>query len=220
MPLYLTRIRVSLLEAARRRFTDAYAWHRAVWEAFPAEAGTPRDFLLRVDRRGGQFELLVLSPRPPKLLPWGTWETKTIPERFFSFRRYAFSLRANPTQMRVVRKPDGNRRKNGRRTGIFKPHELRAWITRKLEAAGCRLEQLAFDPPVREHFYRKGRRGTHLRVDFRGILRVVDRQAFRQAVQNGIGRARAFGFGMLLLRPLPVTAPVPEAPVPAEAVTS
>jgi CRISPR system Cascade subunit CasE len=202
MTLYLTRIRLSTNEAAKLRLTDAYAWHRKIWEAFPSPPGQPRDFLCRVDRRGGVFHVLVLSPRPPQLPPWGTWETRQIPARFFQFDRYVFSLRANPTQMRVVRTANGKRRKNGRRTGIFQPAALRQWIARKLEAAGCQLEQLAFDPPVRDHFYRKGRRGTHLRVDFRGVLRVQDRQAFFRAVQEGIGRARAFGFGMLLLRPL------------------
>ncbi len=206
--LYLTRIRVSLLEAAQRQFTDAYAWHQAIWRAFPAPSGQPRDFLMRIDRRGGTFEVLVLSPRKPEIQPWGTWEIRQIRDQFFQFDRYAFSLRANPTQMRVVRGPDGTRRKNGRRTGIFQPEALRRWIAQKLEAAGCRLESVSFDPPVREHFYRKGRRGTHLRVDFRGILRVQDRAKFVEAVRQGIGRARAFGFGMLLLQPLPSPSPV------------
>ncbi len=203
MSLCLTRVRVSLQEATKCRLTDAYAWHRAMWEAFPAPPGAPRDFLFRVNRRGRDFEVLVLSSQKPTLPPWGIWETKVIPEKFLQFRRYAFSLRANPTQMRVARSKDGTRRKNGRRTGIFQPLQLRLWISKKLEAAGCRLEQLAFDPPVREHFYRKGRRGTHLRVDFRGVLTVHDHQAFHRAVRTGIGRARAFGFGMLLLKPLP-----------------
>jgi|YNPNPStandDraft_1061719.scaffolds.fasta_scaffold16626_2 CRISPR system Cascade subunit CasE len=201
--LFLTRIRVSFREEAARRFVDSYAWHQAIWGAFPAPPGEKRNFLLRIDRRGAQFEVLVLSHKPPQIQPWGRWETRQIPNSFFQFERYAFSLRANPTQMRVKRLADGSRRKNGFRTGIFQPDELYGWITRKLQAAGCQLESVSFDPPVREHFRRKGCRGTHLRVDFRGIFRVQDRVAFQQAVANGIGRARAFGFGMLLLQPLP-----------------
>jgi CRISPR system Cascade subunit CasE len=34
-----------------------------------------------------------------------------------------------------------------------------------------------------------------------GQLRVVDQQAFAHLVARGVGRHRAFGFGMLLLRP-------------------
>jgi CRISPR system Cascade subunit CasE len=36
---------------------------------------------------------------------------------------------------------------------------------------------------------------------FRGELQVVDSVAFSQLVTRGIGRHRAFGFGMLLLKP-------------------
>ncbi|MCF7979080.1 MAG: type I-E CRISPR-associated protein Cas6/Cse3/CasE [Chromatiaceae bacterium] len=38
---------------------------------------------------------------------------------------------------------------------------------------------------------------------FNGLLRVGDSGAFNQMLQRGIGRHRAFGFGMLLLKPAP-----------------
>ena len=37
-------------------------------------------------------------------------------------------------------------------------------------------------------------------VDISGVLSVTDADAFADAVRNGIGRGRAFGCGMLLLR--------------------
>lgn len=205
MNLYLTRIRIDSREAARLRLTDAYAWHQTLWHAFPDRNGQQRDFLTRIDRRGPYFEALILSPDQPTRQPWGIWESKRIPESFFQHQHYGFSLRANPTQMRVVRDAQGVRRNNGQRTGIYQPDQLLQWIHRKLEAAGCRVLTVTFDPPVREHFYRKGRRGVHIRVDFRGVLEVVERDRFLEAVHHGIGRARGFGFGMLLLQPLSMT---------------
>jgi len=181
---------------------DAYAWHQTLWHAFPGMDGKPRNFLTRVDRRGDNFEALILSPEPPEPQPWGQWDTKPIAESFFQHERYRFSLRANPTQMRVVRDAEGNRRKHGRRTGVFDPVQLRQWVTRRLQQAGCRIEVVSFDPPVRETFCRKGKTLIQVRVDFRGVLRVVDRHRFVEAAVCGIGRARAFGFGMLLLAPL------------------
>ena len=38
-------------------------------------------------------------------------------------------------------------------------------------------------------------------VVMQGRLRVSDPQAFAQLLARGVGRHRAFGFGMLLLRP-------------------
>lgn len=202
MTLYLTRIRINAIEAAKLKLVDAYAWHQTLWHAFPQQDGKPRDFLTRIDRRGAHFEAIILSPDKPHPQPWGQWETKTIPETFLLHERYGFSLRANPTQMRVVRDEQGQRRKNGRRTAIYDPSQLREWITRKLRDAGCEVETVTFDPPLRETFLRKGKTLVQTRVDFRGVIRVVDRAKFHEAVANGIGRARAFGFGMLLLSPL------------------
>ena len=200
--IWLTRIRVSLREAAAMRLGDNYAWHQAMWTAFPGRDGCARDFLTRIDHRGNLCEALLLSQVKPAPQRWGQWETKPVPPSLLQHERYRFALRANPTVMRVVRDQSGQRRKNGRRTAICDAGQLRQWLQRKAEAAGFRVEQLAFDPPLREAFRRQGRPGTHVRVDFRGVLVVADRDRFRAAFSQGIGPARAFGFGMLLLQPL------------------
>jgi CRISPR system Cascade subunit CasE len=44
-------------------------------------------------------------------------------------------------------------------------------------------------------------------VTFRGVLEVVEPAAFAGLLQRGVGRHRAFGFGMLLLRPPPRESP-------------
>ncbi|RMF67773.1 MAG: type I-E CRISPR-associated protein Cas6/Cse3/CasE [Calditrichaeota bacterium] len=57
-------------------------------------------------------------------------------------------------------------------------------------------------PRVKLSFTKDHRRGTHVAVDFRGHLRVTDREAFRNAFTKGIGPAKAFGFGLLMLQPV------------------
>lgn len=199
---YLTRVRISLLDAARLRLSDSYAWHRTLWQAFPDKDGGPRDFLTRVDRRGGQAEALILSPQQPIPQSWGRWESKLIPTSFLDHEQYRFSLRANPTVKRVVRLDSGERKRNGQRTGIYQAHQLEQWIERKAALGGFRITSLRFDPPTKEVFWRKRRKGTHVRVDFHGVLEATDRELFRAAFAAGIGPARAFGFGMLLLQTL------------------
>ncbi len=51
-------------------------------------------------------------------------------------------------------------------------------------------------------FRKKGRRSKLVAVDFSGMLTVTDRDAFMYAFNNGIGTAKAFGFGMLMLQPI------------------
>lgn len=49
---------------------------------------------------------------------------------------------------------------------------------------------------------RKGHRTERPDVTFEGVLEVVDAAAFGRRLARGVGRHRAFGFGMLLLRPV------------------
>jgi len=57
--------------------------------------------------------------------------------------------------------------------------------------------------PARLHRTERGRRVMARRPDvtFRGTLRISDPKHFRELLARGVGRHRAFGYGMLLLRP-------------------
>jgi CRISPR system Cascade subunit CasE len=198
---YLSRVRVDKGEAARLRLGDTYAWHQQLWRVFPREDGAPRDFLFRLDDRRGTFRVLVLSPEPPTVPDWGSWEVKAVADSFLSHDRYAFQIRANPTIKRVVRDAAGGRKKNGRRTGIYDPQELNAWIRQKALQSGIEIIDCSAGPAIHGYFVKKGQRGKHIAVDFQGLLRVADRAAFEEAFRTGIGPAKAFGFGLLMLQP-------------------
>jgi CRISPR system Cascade subunit CasE len=200
--IWMTRVRVSTIEAAKLRLSDNYAWHQTLWHAFPGRDGDNRDFLTRVDRRDQLFEALILSPNEPTQQTWGQWQTKQVTPSFLEHLRYRFSLRANPTVKRVVRDDEGNRKKNGCRTAICQPGELQAWLENKGKTSGFSVDSVDCGSPIREPFFRKNGRGTHVRVDFQGVLTVTDRERFREVFQKGIGTARAFGFGLLLLQPI------------------
>jgi len=101
----------------------------------------------------------------------------------------------------------------------------RAWLADRLAAAGCRLvatrmASFRLGPLVRRRhaspaartatedgparrLLATGRRAAARRpeVVFDGVLEVTDPDRFAAGLARGIGRHRAFGFGMLLLRP-------------------
>ncbi|MCK4547406.1 MAG: type I-E CRISPR-associated protein Cas6/Cse3/CasE [Candidatus Eisenbacteria sp.] len=199
---WLTRVRLPLREAAVRRLCDSYAWHQALWESFPTRDGQTRDFLMRFGRKRDGFEAFIVSEDKPTPPAWGTWETKEIADSFLAHDRYRFSLRANPTVKRTALDEKGEIKKNSRRVAIYNEGALREWLRRKAEQGGFAVEDVSFTPPVRQSFRKKGQRGTHAAVDFEGVLRVTDRQAFRESFAKGIGSAKAFGFGMLMLMPV------------------
>ena len=193
----LTRIRMDNQAAAQRHLNDSYAWHKALWDAFPETDS--RNFLYRVESRDGGFLVYLLSENKPVQPEWGEWESKPVGDAFLDHSSYRFQLCANPT---VKRKRDG--RKNGTRTAIYDPQELKEWLLRKAEQGGFAVEEstLQISPPLNQPFYKKGTRGNHKRVEFHGVLGVADREKLEATFKNGIGSAKAFGFGLLVLQPI------------------
>jgi CRISPR system Cascade subunit CasE len=213
---YLTRALVSAGTIFQRGLRDGYAWHQLVWKAFPDRDGQARDFLTRLDTKSGGTQLLIISPTVPTRPEWLTdrdqWETKEIPLGYFQSRTYRFQLHANPTVKRVVRGPDGVKKKNGRREPITDEGELRSWLDRKGQAGGFELLEdapLLIETDV-TRFKKKpkdaespGTFGTHGTVDFSGVLHVTDPALFlTHTFAKGLGSAKAFGFGLLVVAPV------------------
>jgi CRISPR system Cascade subunit CasE len=206
--LHLTQILVSYEDAVRLlRIRDAYDWHQRVWQAFAGRDCQPRDFLIRVDRKEDAYRVLILSPTVPTKPDWcptPCFGTKPIPDEFFAHTRYRFSLLANPTR-KVRSNAAGERTKNGRRLALTERADLVAWLQRKGEAGGFALnpEMLRTVLRGREFFHKAAcAHGTLSAVEFQGELTVNDPIRFRAAVAAGIGSAKAFGFGLLVLGPV------------------
>ncbi len=74
-------------------------------------------------------------------------------------------------------------------------------VRRKLSGA-CEIEAIQVLPhaPV---YFRKGVSGGNLvTVTFEGVLRVIEPTRLADLLKNGIGPAKAFGCGLLLMRRL------------------
>jgi CRISPR system Cascade subunit CasE len=207
VPLHLTQIHVSYEQAVRLlKIRDTYDWHQRVWQAFGRRDGDTRDFLVRIDRMEEAFRVLILSRNlsvRPDWCPSDCFQTKLIPETFFGHSHYAFSLLANPTK-KIRSNAEGERTKNGRRVPLTKRDDLLAWLERKAAASGFSFDPATVQtiPRGREYFHKNGAHGTHVAADFRGRLTVTDPGLFRTTVATGIGSAKAFGFGLLVLAPL------------------
>lgn len=187
---FLTQILVSIGEAAQKQLRDCYAWHKVIWEAFPNMDDQPRPFLFRVDNKRRRFRVLMLSTHRPVIPGWGEWRTKEVSSSFLSHERYLFQIRANPTVCQ-----------DGRRIGLYDLQKLQDWLERKAAQSGFAVIEYAAGPATSHHFTKAGKIGKHSSVDFQGLLQVTDQQAFLDAFTNGIGPAKAFGFGLLMLQP-------------------
>lgn len=207
-PLHLTQIEVAYDQAVRLlKIRDTYDWHQHLWHAFPGRDGESRDFLVRIDRKEEAYRVLLLSrvkPVRPDWCPGANFQTKLIPDSFFTHTTFAFSLLANPTK-KIRSNAAGERTQNGRRVPLTSREDLLDWLGRKAASGGFTIEPVRVHtvPRGREFFHKKGAaHGTHTAVEFRGQLIVTDPSRFRTTVATGIGSAKAFGFGLLVLAPL------------------
>jgi len=205
---------------------DAYGNHQLLWQLFTERQ--ERNFLFRQEIESEQLApgeearglplFYVLSDEPPVNVPGLLQaETKELAPHLETGDRLAFRLRANPT---VARKEEG--RKHSVRHDVLMDAKLqcqRAEVTdsseiqaRMEQAASSWLNQrgggggfqLAAQPQVsgyRQHFLRsKGRDIRFSSVDYEGVLSVSNPEQFLKVLAQGLGRSRAFGCGLMLVR--------------------
>lgn len=191
---------------------NRYEFHRRLWRLFPDEVKESRSndtesrqgFLFRIEdpKRGGHVILLVQSRRPPQstsgLTIIGTREFHPKPLRK---QQLAFILTANPikTIVDVQRDSKLDKRSEKCRVPLIREKEQREWLSRKLANAG---EIVTVDvqphPPM---YFRKGHRaGKLVTSTFDGALQVSDPAWLTQLLENGVGPAKGFGCGLLLVR--------------------
>jgi len=208
-PLYLTKVTVPVRTAlGKLKVRDSYDWHQRAWDLFGGREDKKRDFLIRVDKRDDYFQMLILSAARPEKPTWCTansFESKLIPDSFFNNSTFRFSLLVNPTKKIASTNKEGNKTKNGKRLPLTKREDLVQWLKRKASRGGFgfEAEKLQTIPRGKEIFHKKGNaRGTLNAFEFLGELSITDVQKFRSTLKNGVGSAKAFGFGLILLSPI------------------
>ncbi|MFP3042863.1 type I-E CRISPR-associated protein Cas6/Cse3/CasE [Treponema primitia] len=188
-------LKLSRSDFEKLRINDPYGIHRAVYSLFP-KTGDGRDFIF-VDK-GGNFnerQILILSKRSPEKPDYGTIESKNIPEPFLNQDHYGFEIRLNPTK----------REKNGGKiVPIMGKENLAEWFCSKSERWGfvTERESLQIQFTGVQTFDKQNGQVTQNVVNFIGKLRVNDRSLFIKSFEQGIGRGKSFGFGLLEIIPL------------------
>ena len=193
----------------------------------PFRVDTARGRWLRVLAYGGHAaeELghvagAFATPEAYALCRWDTLAQKQMPEAFPVGSRLGFELRACPV-VRMGTKGPHHRKgaevdaflaecwRAGEDVTVDRGEVYRRWLSEQLERRGGAVAKcIALARFRRARLVRRtqgsGRKTrTPERPDalLRGELEVLDESDFRSLLARGLGRHRAFGFGMLLLRP-------------------
>jgi len=214
----------------QRDLSDGQRLHRRVMSGFPDVGESARKtlgVLFRVESGPQGVTLLVQSQTAPEWskLPDGYLATdwfggqsavavtglEGVLGRCVAKAEMRFRLRANPTRCIDSKSgPDGEKRR-GKRVPLRREDSRLDWLRRKAEAAGFEVVEVqgaagVMDAMQREPTVVRGRRDSGLvtieGVLFEGRLRVMEPEVFRAALLDGIGRGRAYGFGLLSVAPL------------------
>ncbi len=160
------------------------------------------------------------NPADFEVLCSGTTASKAMPQAWPERRTFGFEVRVCP----VVRKSkDGPRFRKGAEVDAFlsrcweagegvpvdREEVYRNWLSGHMERNGAvQVLESRMDRFKRERLARSNHATARQLVrcerpdaTLSGTLQVRDSDAFTRLLARGIGRHRAFGFGMLLLRP-------------------
>ncbi len=158
---------------------------------------------------------LFACPLQSKIIPAGSLDSKPMPSEWQAGQRLGFEVRIRP----VIRRSRRAYSHPGREFDAFQyeaeqqpkgetPRSREAvytdWLSRQLEGrSGARLESATLQSFQRTRAYRKRNTIYSEGPDalMRGELVITDGSAFAALLAGGVGRHRAYGYGMLLLRP-------------------
>ena len=205
--MFLSRI---ALDISNRNTLEALSsprkFHGALESNFLGEK--PRN-LWRIDNLNGQLYFLALTETAPDFSSFckqfcktrKASETKSYDnflENITNGSRWHFRLTANPT-WRTVSKI---RNKHGKLYSCNTIAEQKNWLIKKSEQCGFQLNLSMFDI-VQNKWYRFHKADiayiSLLSVTYEGVLEVTDVELFRYALTHGIGKAKAYGMGLMTI---------------------
>lgn len=206
----------------------AYEQHQWLWRFLPAPPGSPRQFLFRRRDVQGLPRFYVVSPAAP-VAPTAHWQvaSKAYAPELEVGEWLHFELRANPvvTQRDAGGRPARHDVVMQEKTRLLRGQGLQrwadwtaaerpaladlvqrcggAWLLARAERLGVEFDETTLRADGYEQHRGKGGALRLSTIDFSGRLRVRDPQALRRALVEGVGHAKAFGCGLLLVRRAP-----------------
>ncbi|MCH4039043.1 MAG: type I-E CRISPR-associated protein Cas6/Cse3/CasE [Lachnospiraceae bacterium] len=208
--MYLSR--VELDSQNRQKISDLThvgAYHSWVENSFPDEQGVRSRKLWRLDVLQNKTYLLIVSVGKPDLtrlekygVP-GSAETKDYDHFLNSIKEgqsYRFRAVLNPVHS-VSNRAEGR----GKVYPEITVKQQLEFLEKRAASNGFELISDQYTITDRRFVVLKksGQRPVKLsRVAYEGVLRVQDIELFRNALMQGIGRKKAYGFGMMTVIPV------------------
>lgn len=225
--MFLTRLYLNPQRAASRKAAgNVNRLHAQVLNAFGPDTPAKHP-LWRLDREKTRHTLYVVSSTTPDMRAFHEeygWENHPSVTADYSPRldsltegqQWAFRLTANPVHtVEYPNEPPVVKTINGADKSFVKtrriPHETRshqlAWLNnQKAKHNGFKVLGEPTTTPLTVNRFSKTNGSSHAvtiaSTTFDGFLEVTDSVALREALTGGIGRARAYGCGLMTIAPV------------------
>jgi CRISPR system Cascade subunit CasE len=208
---------------------DHYAEHQMLWQLFDddkrqylfrREHGTEQPYA-NIGQNDALPVYYLVSKHPPIACDGLQLLSKPYQPQLAVGTTLGFSLRANPI---VAKKVQG--KKNSLHHDVMMDAKLQAkqqqldgpqsveyianagkqWLLGRADKLGFTMNtgELDCDGYMQHRFYKKkGKSDKPIRIstlDYNGLLTVTDPEKFKQTLFEGIGRAKAFGCGLMMIR--------------------
>jgi CRISPR system Cascade subunit CasE len=210
-------------QLAKTLCQDTYREHQTLWTLFDNDPDASRDFLYRQVIEQGRIKYYLLSDRLPvdKSGIWLIDPPKVYAPRLSKGQRLQFTLRANPVV--TISSPEGKQLRHDvvmhekKRIGFDKlplnerpplQHLIQSsciqWLQTRAELNGFEFvpEEVAVEAYQQHESLAKNQKWAvrYSTADFQGILTVTDPLKFESVLFKGIGKSKAFGCGLMLVR--------------------
>jgi len=222
--------RLSLKEDAAKSLTfwqslgTNYAVHQSIWKVFDRDAAAQRDFIYRIETVKGMPTIYTISARQPAQSDeiWSI-QSKPYSPKLQKDQQLRFTARINPVvskrdadgkqhrhdvvmEAKTLLKREGkDYRETGRLYDLIRQEGAR-WMKNRSGIYGFVVaEPSLFIDGYQQHRFTK-EKGKHdisiSTLDYSGILTVTDPDIMLNTLFTGIGHAKGFGCGLVMVRPL------------------
>ena len=218
---YFTRITFNtftdMKKLAQELYQNSYLEHQLLWQLFDGDSKAKRDFLYRQTVEQGRTKYYILSKRKPtdKKGIWYIDQPKIYNPKLKTRQKLFFMLRANP----IVFSPDKKRKRydvvlhekkkmNYNQLPLEKKPSMQSiiqdscfkWLKAKANSNGFAVDkkEVIVDGYRQHKIYKKNI--IYNSVDFHGFLTVDDPETLKSSLVKGIGKSKAFGCGLLLIK--------------------
>ena len=216
--MYLSRLQLNPdnRQVWRQHLRNPYKIHQMIMRGFPD--GVKREaakVLYRLEMRDDLPVLMVQSTLEPDWAeinpaylmtpdpsdPWPNPAIRPLNLPLQAGQILSFRLCANPTIKKGRWDEATGKTLNSNRVPLVQEDEQRGWLNNRAEAGGFTVLNVAISQSQTQKIWKqpKAKPITLYTVQFDGHLQVKDPDKLVQAVECGIGPAKAFGCGLLSL---------------------